>query len=113
MGDYNLINILVMVLVGALSGTLAARIMRGDHFGFFTNAILGIAGAVVGFSIFNFFNINPGAFVVNSLDSIFGVKLPSKILGLIISSTLGAILILWIGRTFKKVFGKTRRHWPK
>ena len=107
MGDYNLINILVMVLVGALAGTFAARIMRGDHFGFFTNAILGIAGAVVGVSIFNFFDIDLGKFIVNSINNIFGVKLPSNFIGMLVSATIGAIIILWFGRIFKR--GRKRR----
>ena len=106
MDEYNVINIIVMVLVGALSGTLAARIMKGDHYGFFVNAILGIAGAVVGVTIFNFLGITPGKGIVKSIYNTFGVELPQNFVGMLVASTLGAILILWVGRILK---GKRRR----
>lgn len=102
LGDMNLVGILVMVLVGALAGTLAARIMKGDHFGFVVNALLGIAGAVVGGSIFNFLGLSPGAGIVKTIDNTFGVSIPQNIVGMIVSATLGAILILWAGRLLKR-----------
>ena len=105
MEDLDIIKIATMVLVGAVSGTLAARIMKGDHFGFIVNAILGIAGAVVGGSIFNFLNMTPGAGIVKTIDNTFGVALPQNLIGMIVSATLGSILILWAGRMLK---GKRR-----
>jgi len=100
--DGNVVKLLTMVLVGALAGTLAARIMKGDHFGFVTNAILGIAGAVVGGTIFNFLGITAGAGIVKIIDNTFGVQLPQNFVGMIVSATLGAILIMWVGRLLKK-----------
>lgn len=98
----DVINILVMLLVGSISGALAARIMSGDSFGFVINAILGIAGAVIGGFIFNALNIDsPGAGIVNIVDETFGVKLPQNIVGSILSATLGAIILLWITRIFR------------
>lgn len=94
-------NIVLMVIVGAIAGTLAARIMRGDNFGFIVNAILGIAGAVVGGTIFNFLGLTPGRGIVNVISDTFGVNLPVNIVGMLVSATLGAILILWLGRIFK------------
>ncbi len=99
--DGNVMKLIVMVLVGALSGTLAARIMKGDHFGFVTNAILGIAGAVVGGTIFNFLGITAGAGIVKIIDNTFGVQLPQNFVGMIVSATLGSILIMWVGRMLK------------
>ena len=96
-----------MVLVGALSGTLAARIMKGDSFGFVVNAILGIAGAVVGGFIFNFLGLTPGRGIVKIISETFGVELPPNLVGMIVSATLGAIIILWIFRIFRG--GKSRR----
>jgi len=102
MEDLDLIKIVTMVIVGAIAGTLAARIMKGDHFGFVVNAILGIAGAVVGGFIFDFLNITAGAGIVKVVSNTFGVQLPQNFVGMIVSSTLGAILILWVGRILKK-----------
>jgi len=100
--NFDLIKIVTMVFVGAIAGTLAARIMKGDHFGFVVNAILGIAGAVVGGFIFEFLNITPGSGIVKMVDNTFGVQLPKSFVGMVVSSTLGAILILWAGRILKR-----------
>lgn len=105
--DGNVVRIITMILVGALSGTLAARIMRGDHFGFVTNAILGIAGAVVGGTIFNILGLTPGAGIVKTIDKTFGVQLPPNFVGMIVSATLGSILIIWVGRRLRG--GRKRR----
>ncbi|MEM6967327.1 MAG: GlsB/YeaQ/YmgE family stress response membrane protein [Bacteroidota bacterium] len=102
MEDLNLIKIGIMVLVGALAGTLAARIMKGDNFGFVVNAILGIAGAVVGGTIFDFLGLTPGKGIVKTIDSTFGVTLPQNLVGMIVSATLGSILILWFFRILRK-----------
>ncbi len=94
--DLDIINIAVMVIVGGLSGTLAARIMSGDSFGFVVNALLGIGGAVVGGTIFNWLGLTPGRGIVRTISDTFGVELPLNIVGMIISATLGAIVILWV-----------------
>lgn len=94
-------NIIVMVLVGAVSGTLAARIMKGDNFGFIVNALLGIAGAVVGGSIFNFLGMTPGRGIVKVISETFGVELPLNIVGMVVSATVGAIIILFAFRILR------------
>ncbi len=98
----NIINILVMVLVGAVSGTLAYRLVRGSDSGFVMNAIVGIIGAVVGGAIFDFFGFTPGEGVARSLSTTFGVEVPANVIGMIISSTLGAVLILYLANFFKR-----------
>ncbi len=97
MDTENIIRIVVMVLVGAASGGLASSIMRGNN-SFLTNAILGIAGAVVGGTVFNWLGLTPGANIVKVIDETFGVQVPQNIVGMIISGTLGAILIIWVVR---------------
>lgn len=97
----NLPNLVLMIIVGAVAGTLAARIMRGDNFGLIVNALLGIGGAVVGGMIFNFLGMTPGRSIVKVIDNTFGVSLPQNIVGMIVSATLGAIIILWVARIFK------------
>ena len=105
MENSNLINIVVMVLVGSLAGSLAARIMKGSNFGFAINALLGIAGAVVGGMIFNFLNLTPGKNIVKIVADTFGVTLPQNLVGMVVSATIGAIIILWVAR----IFGGGRR----
>ncbi len=102
--DY--MNLLVMVIVGAIAGSLAARIMANDSFGIVVNAILGIAGAVVGGMIFNFLRITPGKGIVKVVSETFGVDLPLNLVGMIVSATIGAILILFATRILRG--GKSR-----
>jgi len=106
--NMDIINIAVMVIVGGLSGTLAARIMSGDTFGFLVNALLGIGGAVVGGTIFNWLGLTPGQGIVNVISETFGVELPLNIVGMIISATIGAVIILWI-LSFLRGRGRTSR----
>ena len=89
---------IIMILVGALAGTLAARIMKGDSFGFAVNALLGIAGGVVGGYLFGLLGINAGSGIVKVVENQFGVTLPQNIVGMVLSATVGAILILWVSK---------------
>lgn len=88
------IKLITMIGVGAIAGTLAARVAKGDNFGFIINALLGIGGAIVGGYIFNFLGLTPGQGVVSMLSDTFGVKLPLNLVGMIVSATVGAIVIL-------------------
>jgi len=94
----NAIPLLMMILVGALAGTLAARIMKGDTFGFAINALLGIGGGVVGGVLFNFLGFEPGSNVVKVLNDSYGLTLGNAFIGQLISATVGAIIILFIAR---------------
>ena len=87
---------IVMIIVGAIAGTLAARIMKGQTYGFVVNSMLGIAGAVVGGFLFDKLNINAGSGIVKVVENQFGVVLPENIIGMMVSATVGAILILWV-----------------
>jgi len=89
---------IIMIVVGALSGTLAARIMKGDSFGFAINAILGIAGGIVGGYLFNLLGITAGSGIVKVVENQFGVTLPENLVGMVISATVGSIIILYVSR---------------
>ena len=83
---------IIMILVGALAGTLAARIMKGDSFGFVVNALLGIAGGIVGGYLFDLLGINAGSGLVKVVENQFDVRLPENLVGMIISATVGSII---------------------
>ncbi len=87
-------NIVLMVLVGAMAGSLAGFIIRGNNYGFIVNSVLGIFGAVVGGAIFNMLNITPGKGIVKMISDTFQVNLPLNFVGMIVSATLGAVIIL-------------------
>ncbi len=91
----NILNIVMMVVVGAMAGSLAGFIIRGNNYGFIVNAVLGIFGAVVGGAIFNMLNITPGKGIVKMISDTFQVNLPLNFVGMLVSATLGAVIILF------------------
>lgn len=101
------LKLALMVGVGAIAGTLAARVAKGDNFGFVINALLGIAGAVVGGYIFDFLGLTPGQGIVKMISETFGVDLPLNFVGMIVSATVGAIVILVISSF---VLGRRRKN---
>ena len=64
------------IIIGIVAGYLAGKIMRGGGFGVIVNLILGIIGGVLGGWVFSLLGISAGG-----------------ILGSLITSTVGAILL--------------------
>lgn len=77
-------SILTWIIVGFLAGWIASIIMKSDG-GIVKDIIMGIIGAFVGGLVMNFF----GKTGVSGLD-IYSILV----------STLGAVIIIWIGRRF-------------
>ena len=74
------------IIIGALSGWLAGKIMRGRGFGFITNLVVSILGAVMGGWLFK----------------LTGVTTAEGFVGSLIVSLVGAIVLLWLVSFFKK-----------
>ncbi|RIV35514.1 GlsB/YeaQ/YmgE family stress response membrane protein [Flagellimonas lutimaris] len=79
-------GILYALLIGALAGWLAGKIMKGGGFGALLNIILGIVGGAVG----------------NWLFGALDIHISSGILGDLITGVIGAVAILFIAGLFKK-----------
>ena len=73
------------IVIGIVAGFLAGKIMRGGGFGHVKNLLLGILGGVLGGWVF----------------ALFGLA-ASGLIGSLITSTVGAILVLWIASLFSK-----------
>lgn len=73
------------ILIGIIAGFLAGKIMRGGGFGLLINLFLGIIGGLLGGWVF----------------ALFGLA-ASGLLGSLITSTVGAILVLGIASLFSK-----------
>ena len=69
------------IIIGIVAGFLAGKIMRGGGFGLVINLLLGILGGWV--------------------FALFGLA-ASGLIGSLITSTVGAILVLWIASLFSK-----------
>ena len=79
-------SILAMLVVGAVAGWLAGRLVRGGGFGLGGNIVVGIAGAVV------------AGFVLPR----FGMAWGGGMLASILHATIGAVILLVLIRVIKK-----------
>ena len=79
-------GIVYALLIGALAGWIAGKIMKGGGYGTLLNIILGIVGGAVG----------------NWLFGNLGIHVSTGILGDLITGVIGALAILFIAGLFKK-----------
>jgi uncharacterized membrane protein YeaQ/YmgE (transglycosylase-associated protein family) len=67
------------LIIGAVAGWLAGKIMRGRGFGLAGDLVVGILGSLVGGFIFRFLGI-----------ASFGL------IGSLVTATVGAVVLLWL-----------------
>jgi len=79
-------NLIITLLIGALAGWLAGKIMKGKGFGAIGNMVVGILGAVLGGFLFGLLGISAGGFI-----------------GSLITATVGAIVLLYVVSFIKKL----------
>jgi uncharacterized membrane protein YeaQ/YmgE (transglycosylase-associated protein family) len=72
-------SLIILLIIGAIAGWLAGLIVKGYGFGLIGNIVVGVVGAFIGQYLFPMFGL-------------WG----ADIVGLIISATLGAIILLII-----------------
>src|SRR5439155_19969534 len=90
--SFMLLAALIWVLTGALAGWLAGNLMKGRDYGLGGNLILRLLGSVV------------GAWLLHLL----GEAPPQDTLRQVITSSLGALLVLGIARRLRPVARQTR-----
>lgn len=71
-------SFILYVIIGALAGFLAGKLMRGGGFGLIINLVVGMGGVLGGW-----------------VFGLFGIQTTS-IIGGLITSVIGACLLLWI-----------------
>ncbi|UCB55963.1 MAG: GlsB/YeaQ/YmgE family stress response membrane protein [Thiotrichales bacterium] len=76
---------ILFLLIGAIAGWLAGKLMRGGGFGLIGNIAIGIIGAVIGGFVFGMLGITA-----------------SGLLGSIVTATAGAVLLLFLVDLIKK-----------
>jgi uncharacterized membrane protein YeaQ/YmgE (transglycosylase-associated protein family) len=74
------------IIIGAIAGWLAGKLMRGGGFGLLVNILVGIAGSVIGGWVFGLLGISAGSGVIPSF----------------VTALIGAVLLLWIISLFRK-----------
>lgn len=73
-------NLIIIVVVGVVSGWLAGQVMRGTGFGILGDLFIGIVGAFVGSWLLPQLNIHLGPGIVAA----------------IVNATIGAVLVLFV-----------------
>ena len=79
-------NWLYIIIVGAIAGWLAGKVMRGAGFGLLGNIIIGILGALVGGWVF----------------AQLGIALGTGLLNAVLTAAIGAAIILFVAGLFNK-----------
>ena len=79
-------GLLYSLLIGAVAGWLAGKLMKGGGFGLLLNIVIGIIGGIVG----------------NWLFGVLGITFLEGVVGDVLTGALGASAILFIAGLFKK-----------
>ena len=73
-------SLIIMIIVGAIAGWLAGKLVRGFGFGLLWNVVIGIIGAFIGVWLLTKLGLQPA----------------SGFLGSIVNATIGAVVLLVI-----------------
>ena len=79
-------GIIVWLIIGALAGWLAGKLVKGGRFGLIGDIVVGIVGAVIG----------------GWLASVLGVSIGSGFIASVITAIIGAVILLVILRTIRR-----------
>ena len=83
-------SLIIFLVVGAIAGWLAGRIVRGYGFGVVGNIVVGVIGSFIGGWLFDRFHVVHGG----------------GLIGPVVGATLGAVVLLFLVR-----FVRRRRWW--
>jgi uncharacterized membrane protein YeaQ/YmgE (transglycosylase-associated protein family) len=86
----DVVGIIVALVIGAIAGWLAGILVEGGGFGLLGNILVGIAGAFIAALLFPRLGL--------------GLTLGGGIVGAIVTSTLGAVVLLLIINLLQRVF---------
>jgi uncharacterized membrane protein YeaQ/YmgE (transglycosylase-associated protein family) len=79
-------SLLLFLLIGALAGWIAGKLIRGGGFGLLGNLAVGIVGALIGGQVF----------------SVLGVSTGDGMLASLFTAVIGAVVLLFIVGLIKK-----------
>ncbi|MET0302330.1 MAG: GlsB/YeaQ/YmgE family stress response membrane protein [Methyloceanibacter sp.] len=86
----DIVGIVVALIIGAVAGWLAGIVVEGGGFGLLGNILVGIAGAFLAALLFPRLGL--------------GLTLGGGIVGAILTSTLGAVVLLLIINLLQRLF---------
>ena len=72
-------GLIMFLIIGAVAGWLAGKIMKGGGFGLPVNIVVGVLGAIIGGYLLGILGITAGGLI-----------------GSLITATIGALVLLWV-----------------
>lgn len=78
-------GLLMFLIIGAVAGWLAGKLMKGGGFGLVGNIVVGVIGAFIGGYLFGALGIVAGGLI-----------------GSLVTATVGALVLLWVVGLLKK-----------
>ncbi|PYC25713.1 GlsB/YeaQ/YmgE family stress response membrane protein [Pseudomonas alcaligenes] len=79
-------NLILFLIIGAVAGWIAGKLLRGGGFGLIGNLVVGIVGAVIGGHLFSYLGVSAGGGLIGSL----------------VTAVIGALVLLFIVGLIKK-----------
>ena len=79
-------GIIVWLIIGALAGWIAGKLVKGGGFGLIGNIVVGIVGAVVG----------------GWLAGVLGISIGSGFIASVVTAVVGAVILLAIVSVIKR-----------
>ena len=76
-------SLIFTLIIGALAGFLAGKIMKGRGFGIIGNIVVGVIGAILGGFLFGLLGMTAGGMVGSRVMATIGVFVLLYIVGLI------------------------------
>jgi len=64
-------GLIAWLIIGAIAGFLAGKVIRGAGFGLLADILLGIVGAVIGGHLFGLFGVSAGSGWIGSIFTAF------------------------------------------
>lgn len=80
-----MLGFILFLVIGALAGFLAGKIMKGRSYGLLINMLLGIVGAYLGGFLFRLIGI-----------AAYGL------IGELVTATVGAVVVIWLAGVISK-----------
>jgi uncharacterized membrane protein YeaQ/YmgE (transglycosylase-associated protein family) len=78
-------GLIMFLIIGAVAGWLAGKLMKGGGFGLVGNIVVGVIGAFIGGYLFSALGIAAGGLI-----------------GSLVTATVGALVLLWVVGLLKK-----------
>ena len=76
-------NLIIFLVIGAVAGWAAGKIMKGKGFGLLGNIVIGIIGALVGGFLFGLLGITAGGLIGATVMAIVGAVVLLYVVGLL------------------------------